>query len=55
VDLICWAPLSKKRRRERGFDQAELLAREVGRLLSIPAAPVLQKTRNTAPQSGLED
>ena len=55
VDLICWAPLSKKRRRERGFDQAELLAREVGRLLSIPAAPVLLKTRNTAPQSGLED
>lgn len=55
VDLICWAPLSKKRLRERGFDQAELLAREVGRLLSIPAVPVLQKTRNTAPQSGLED
>ena len=46
--LICWAPLSRKRLRERGFDQAELLAREVGRLLSIPAGPVLEKVRNTA-------
>ena len=36
ADLLCWAPLSKKRLRERGFDQAELLAREVGRRLSVP-------------------
>lgn len=54
-DLICWAPLSRKRRRERGFDQAELLAREVGRLLSVPVLPVLEKVRHTDPQSGLED
>lgn len=55
ADLITWAPLSRKRLRERGFDQAELLAREVGRLLSIPAAPALEKTRNTSPQSELEE
>lgn len=55
ADLICWAPLSKQRRRERGFDQAELLAREVGRLLSVLVQPVLAKTRNTAPQSELEE
>lgn len=55
ADLICWAPLSRKRLRERGFDQAELLAREVGRLLAIPVGPVLEKTRNTAPQSELEE
>lgn len=55
ADLITWAPLSRKRLRERGFDQAELLAREVGRLLSIPAAPALKKTRNTGPQSELEE
>ena len=55
ADLICWAPLSGKRLRKRGFDQAELLAREVGRLLSIPAAPALKKTRNTGPQSELEE
>lgn len=55
ADLVCWAPLSKQRRRERGFDQAELLAREVGRLLGIPATPVLAKTRDTGPQSELEE
>ena len=55
ADLICWAPLSRQRLRERGFDQAELMAREVGRLLSIPAGPALQKVRNTAPQSELEE
>ena len=55
ADLITWAPLSRKRLRKRGFDQAELLAREVGRLLAIPAAPTLEKTRNTGPQSELEE
>ncbi len=29
VDLITWAPASPERRRRRGFDQAELLARAV--------------------------
>ena len=55
ADLICWTPLSKQRRRERGFDQAELLAREVGRLASILVEPVLSKQRNTVPQSELEE
>jgi len=55
ADYICWAPLSKKRKRERGFNQAELLGREVGRLLSIPAGPALAKVRDTAPQSELEE
>ncbi len=55
ADLICWAPLSKKRLRERGFDQAGLMAREVGRLLSVPAGPALEKVRDTAPQSELEE
>lgn len=55
ADLITWAPLARKRLRERGFNQAELLAREVGRLLSIPAGPTLEKTKNTRPQSELEE
>lgn len=55
ADLICWAPLSKKRLRERGFDQARLMAEEVGRLLNIPALPALEKVRNTGPQSELEE
>ena len=29
-DVITWAPLSKKRLKQRGYDQAELLARAIG-------------------------
>ena len=55
ADLICWAPLSRERFRERGFNQAELMAREMGRLLSVPAGPALEKVRDTRPQSELEE
>ncbi len=55
ADLICWAPLSRERFRERGFNQAELMAREMGRLLSIPAGPALEKVRDTRAQSELEE
>ena len=54
-DLLTWAPLSRKRLRERGYDQAELLARTAGRALDLPAAALLQKRRHTQPQSGLEE
>jgi ComF family protein len=53
-DLISWPSLSSKRLRQRGYDQAELLAREVGKLLAVPVVPTLQKADRPA-QSGLED
>lgn len=54
-DLVCWAPLSAKRRRKRGYDQAELLARALAAELDRPAAPLLRKCRDTAAQSSLKD
>lgn len=51
VDLITWAPLHPKRRRERGYDQAELLARRVGELTGLPVENTLEKARATAVQS----
>ena len=33
IDVVTWAPTTTARRRERGFDQAELLARAVARRL----------------------
>lgn len=54
-DLICWAPLSQKRRRKRGYDQAELLARVLSSELARPAVPALRKVKNTVEQSSLED
>jgi len=50
-DLVTWAPLHPKRRRNRGYDQAELLARRVGGLTGLPVEPTLEKTRATAVQS----
>lgn len=54
VDVILWVPLSKKHRRKRGYDQAELLARRVGEETGHPVLDGLEKVRNTATQSTLE-
>lgn len=54
-DLICWAPLSAERLEERGYDQSELLARELSSRLDRPAVPALCKTRHTVKQSSLTD
>lgn len=35
ADVVTWAPTTPARRRERGFDQSELLARSVARRLGI--------------------
>lgn len=51
VDLITWVPLHPKRKKERGYDQAELLARRVGELSGLPVSGALEKTRATAAQS----
>ncbi len=50
-DVISWIPLSRKRLRSRGYDQAKLLADEVCARLGISAVRTLRKTRDTAPQS----
>lgn len=55
ADILTWAPLSRKRLRERGYDQAELLAREIGAVLGLPVLPTLEKVRHTKPQSDLTE
>jgi predicted amidophosphoribosyltransferase len=47
VDLVTWVPTTTDRRRRRGFDQAELLARAVARQLGRPCRPLL--TRGAGP------
>ena len=53
ADLITYVPVSAKRRRERGYDQDRLLAREAARALGREATPLLKKVRHTPAQSGL--
>ena len=50
-EVISWVPLSRKRLRQRGYDQARLLAEELSRLLGAECVPLLQKTRHVPPQS----
>jgi ComF family protein len=42
-DVVTWVPLSRRRRAERGFDQAEELASVVARRLGLPARPLLER------------
>lgn len=47
-------PLHKKRRRERGYNQAELIARELSDLTGIPVEKkLLLRNANTRPQKAL--
>lgn len=54
-DCVSWVPVSRKRLRRRGYDQAELLAREVSKELSLPLVRALQKHAERGPQSHLHD
>lgn len=54
VEALIPVPLHKKRRNKRGFNQSELLARELGKRLSIPVCSKLViRCRNTTPQKCL--
>lgn len=50
-DAVTWVPLSRRRRRRRGYDQARLLAEAVAGQLGVPALPLLVKCRHTPAQS----
>ena len=54
-DLVSFVPVSDKRRRERGWDQAERLATEMAKQWEAKAVRLLKKTRHTAAQSSLND
>lgn len=54
-DVITWTPVSKKRRRRRGYDQSQLLAQRLGLGLELPVEPLLVKIRHTPPQAGIRD
>jgi ComF family protein len=52
-DLIVPIPLHPKRKRDRGYNQAELLAVSLARLVAIPYCKALRRIRSTLPQIGL--
>ena len=53
IDLMTFVPLCKESLRERGFNQAKLLADAISKDFDIPVADVLKKTKRTVFQHAL--
>jgi ComF family protein len=51
ADVVVPVPLSGRRKRERGYNQAELLAREAARLLGLPLSVALRRKRHSEAQA----
>jgi ComF family protein len=55
VEVVCPVPLHPARARERGFNQSELLAREICERVGLALdASLLRRVRDTAPQVSLD-
>lgn len=53
-DALIPVPLAGKRKRNRGYNQAEVLAKEIGRLMDIPVySHFMRRIKNTVPQKQL--
>ena len=53
IDVILFVPIGDKRKRERGFNQAEGIANEISKLTNIPVVDAFQKIGNEKHQAGL--
>ena len=54
-DVLTWAPVSRARKRKRGYDQSALLCREIGTQLRLEPIQTLRKIRELPAQSTLAD
>jgi len=52
LDVVTWAVTSPSRRRHRGFDQAELIARAVAARLGVPCRRLLERSGPSTGQTG---
>ena len=52
--VVTAIPLHKRRERERGFNQAERIAREFAWAMKLPYAPLLTRAKATQPQARLD-
>ena len=52
IDVVTWAPTTGRHRRERGFDQAEVIARTAARQLHVPCRRLLGRRGGGTSQTG---
>ncbi len=55
ADIIVFVPMADSEVKKRGFNQAELLANEVGERLNMPVLPALVKIKDTSEQKRLKN
>lgn len=55
IDMISCIPLSRKRMHDRGYNQAELLAKEISKKVGVEYLPTLKKIRHNTAQSTIKD
>jgi len=53
IDVITYVPMTRRALRQRGFNQARLIAQGLGRRIHRPVARLLRKVHETSPQSRL--
>ena len=54
-DVVAWVPVSRRRLRKRGYDQARLLAESACRVWGVRPERLLRKVRDNPAQSGLTE
>ena len=54
-DIISWVPIHRKRYRERGYDQSEIIAKALSSKLRVPCMRLLVKDVGNKRQSSLSD
>lgn len=53
-DIIIIVPISKQRKQDRGYNQSELIAKEISKIIKVPIKrKMIYKVKNTVPQSTL--
>lgn len=55
IDAIVPVPLHIKKKKSRGYNQAQVLAKELGGLLGLRVCPLVLRVKNTRPQKELDD
>ena len=55
IDMVSCIPLSRKRMHDRGYNQAELLAKEISKKIGVEYLPTLKKIRHNTAQSTIKD
>jgi ComF family protein len=52
-DVVTFVPLTRKRKRSRGYNQSQLLANQISKTLDIPCKTLLKKVVSNRPQRSM--